>query len=57
MSLVTAFNNQMSNFMNDLSYLYPTDKKFIIFEQKFEILRKANPALMIKKYFQYIYQF
>ena len=57
MSLITAFNNQMSNFMNDLSYLYPNDKKFIIFEQKFEILRKANPALMIKKYFQYIYQF
>ena len=28
-----------------------------IFEQKFEILRKANPALIIKKYFQYIYQF
>ena len=57
MSLVTAFNNQMSNFMNDLSYLFPNDKKFMIFEQKFEILRKANPALIIKKYFQYIYQF
>ena len=37
MSLVTAFNNQMSNFMNDLSYLFPNDKKFMIFEQKFEI--------------------
>jgi len=57
MSILTQFNNQLSDFMTELIYLYPENKRFTIFNQKLEILRSVNPKLIIEKYIEFIYPF
>ena len=57
MSILTQFNNQLSDFIGELIYLYPENKRFTVFNQKLEILRSANPKLIIEKYIEFIYPF
>ena len=57
MSLLTQFNNQLSDLIKDLIYLYPGNKRFVVFNQKLLILRQANPRLIIEKFIEFIYPF
>jgi len=57
MSILTQFNNQLSDLVRELIYLYPENKRFTVFNQKLEILRSVNPKLIIEKYIEFIYPF
>ena len=49
MSILTQFNNQLSDLVGELIYLYPANTRFTVFNQKLEILRSANTKLIIEK--------
>jgi hypothetical protein len=48
MSILTAFNNHFIEFLEDVSNIFPNDKDIKKSKVSLELLKKANPRLIIK---------
>lgn len=48
MSILTAFNNHFLEFLDDVSNIFPNDKDIKKSKVSLELLKKANPKLIIK---------
>ena len=57
MSLLTAFNNQILNLINDLNKLYPHETDIKLFNEKYKIIRYANPRIIIENFIAYVYPY
>ena len=55
MSNVIAFNNQLKSLIEELIFIFPDDKKLIVFEQKFNLLKSMNKNIIIQYFFEYVY--
>lgn len=55
MNIVTAFNNQLNSMIEELIFIFPEDKKLLVFQQKFELLKSMNKTLVIQYFFEYVY--
>ena len=50
-----VFNAQLENMFKDISSIFPDNKEIKIAQMKYDSIRKMNPSLIIKIWFQYIY--
>ena len=57
MSLLTAFNNQIKNLITDLNKLYPDETDINLFNEKYKIIRYANPRIIIENFIVYVYPY
>lgn len=56
MSLFTAFNNVLLDFMDDCILVFPEEKDFNVFKKGIELLKKFNPKkipLLFKEYVKF----
>jgi len=53
-SILAGFNNHFDEFMEDLLRIFPDDVDILSSQQKFKMLRKANPKLLIGIWYQYV---
>jgi len=53
MTTLTAFNNQLASFLEELIDLFPKEKQIIVMKEKIELLRKANPRLIVEGFVKY----
>ena len=52
-TLLTAFNTQLSTFIDELTVLCPEDNDFKVFKNAFLLLKKSNPrqiSIFFSKY-------
>ena len=57
MGSLTAFNNQMSNLLNELLLSFPEDKDIKWGQMSVDLLKKTNPRLICNGFKYYIYQY
>ena len=57
MSILTAFNTQVQNLIDDLNKLYPNEKDINLFKEKFKLIKFANPRLIIENFIVYVYPY
>tara|TARA_B100000674_G_C37715024_1_gene856987 strand:- start:18 stop:410 length:393 start_codon:yes stop_codon:yes gene_type:complete len=57
MSILTAFNTQVQNLIDDLNKLYPNEKDINLFREKFKLIKFANPRLIIENFILYVYPY
>ena len=57
MSMLTAFNTQLMNLINDLSNIYPEDKELMVAKTSIELLRKANPRKVLEGFANFIFPY
>ena len=54
-NLVTVFNDQFSEFVADIQSIFPTDPDILTAKNALLAIRKANPKLLVKIWFKYVY--
>jgi hypothetical protein len=54
-NLVTVFNDHFSEFVTDIQTIFPTDPDILTAKNGLLAIRKANPKLLVKIWFNYIY--
>ena len=54
-NLVTAFNDHFSDFVTDIQSIFPTDTDILTAKNALLTIRKANPKLLVKILFNYVY--
>ena len=54
MSLLTAFNTQILNFLDDIIKIYPNDLDFLTFKNAIILLKKSNPRKIYQMFDLYI---
>jgi hypothetical protein len=54
-NLVTAFNDHFSEFVTDIQSIFPTDADILTAKNALLTIRKANPKLLVKIWFKYVY--
>lgn len=47
---VTAFNEMMEQFLDELVLTFPEEKSFVKFQASFSLVRKTRPKLTLQKY-------
>ena len=47
-SILTAFNDHFTEFVNDIQNVFPEDGDILLAKNAFTTIRKANPKLIIK---------
>lgn len=52
---LSAFNNQINEFMNDILLLFPNDIDIVNAKNSISLMKKMNPSIIIKSWYQYIY--
>mgnify|MGYP006416829457 FL=1 len=57
MSILTAFNTQVQNLIDDLKKLYPNEKDINLFREKFKLVKFANPRIIIENFIVYVYPY
>lgn len=57
MSIKQIFLQQIDNFINELSNLFPNDGDIQLFSEKYNLIRSANSKLIIEYFVQFIYPF
>jgi len=57
MSILTAFNTQVQNLIDDLKNLYPNEKDINLFREKFKLVKFANPRIIIENFIVYVYPY
>lgn len=50
MASVSAFNEMMANFLNEMGKAFPEEKGIKKFETSFDLLRKSNPRKVVEAY-------
>jgi hypothetical protein len=53
-SLLTAFNDHFTEFVNDVQNAFPDDNDILLAKNSFAAVRKANPKLIVKIWKMYI---
>ena len=53
---LTAFNNQLDEFINDILLIFPNDIDIVNAKNSISIMRKMNPTIIVKSWFLYIYK-
>jgi len=53
-SLLSAFNDHFTDFVNDIHSVFPEDNDILLAKNSFSAIRKANPKLIIKIWKAYI---
>lgn len=51
-----VFNTQLSCLFKDITSIFPDNKEILIAQTKYDAIRKMNPSLIIKIWFEYIYK-
>ena len=57
MSNLSKFNEQLLNFLGEMSKLFPEDKKLSTFYYTVDLMKKANPREIMNQFKQYVYPF
>ena len=55
-NLIPAFNNHFSEFIDDISNLFPDNVDILTAKNGLSTIRKANPKLLVKIWFTYVYE-
>ena len=55
MSAISAFNNQLIAFVEDLAQSFPEEKDLTVAVDALKALKKANPKLLHSGFMEYIY--
>ncbi len=55
-TLLRAFNTHMVEFLDDIITILPDNVGLVTTKNSFEMYKKANPALLIKIWYTYVYQ-
>jgi len=51
---VSAFNDMMQQFLDELVLTFPEEKSFVKFQASFTLLRKTRPRMVLEKYMKSI---
>jgi len=54
-TLSKTFNNQFFSFWDDILLVFPGNTDLIASKKSFETVKRANPTLMIKAWYSYVY--
>ena len=54
--LMRVFNSQLSSMFDDIHVIIPDNRDITIAQAKYDALRKMNPSLIIKIWFEFIYK-
>lgn len=54
-NLVTVFNDHFSEFVDDVQSVFPDDIDILTAKNALIAIRKANPKLIVKIWFKYVY--
>lgn len=54
-TILTGFNNQFGEFINDILRIFPNDKDLLTSKNVINLVRRGNPKLLIKIWKQNIY--
>lgn len=54
-NLVTVFNDQFAEFVNDIHNVFPDDVDILTAKNALITIRKANPKLLVKIWTKYVY--
>lgn len=54
-TVMKSFNTLFFDFMDDIITIYPENKEIKFARDKFELLKKSNPSILIKFWKPYIY--
>jgi len=54
-NLITVFNDHFSEFVSDIQSIFPTDPDILTAKNVLLTIRKANPKLLVKIWFKYVY--
>jgi hypothetical protein len=55
-TLLRAFNTHMFEFLEDIINILPNNIGLVTTKNAFELYKKANPTLLIKIWYSYVYQ-
>ena len=55
MSVKNIIIGQISNFIDELDSTFPNNKDFMIFREKYNLLRSINSQLIVDYFIQFIY--
>ena len=53
-SFLTAFNNQIDNFLDDLMVVCPNEKEFGMLKNGISIVKKTNPRIILNQFSEII---
>jgi hypothetical protein len=53
-STVSAFNDMMQQFLDELVLTFPEEKSFVKFQASFSLIRKTRPRMVLEKYMKSI---
>lgn len=56
-TILTKFNEQLINFLQEMCNLFPNDKKLSTFLFTVDLMKKANPRALMEQFKQYVYPF
>lgn len=55
-TILRAFNQHLFDFMDDIISIFPENNDIKATKTSFEMYKKANPTLLVKIWYSYIYQ-
>ena len=53
---LTLFNDHFTEFVDDILYVFPDNVDILTAKNAFEMIRKANPKIIIKVFYTYVIQ-
>lgn len=56
-SFLTAFNNQIDNFLDDLITVCPEEKEFKMLKNGISLVRKSNPRIILVQFVEMIFPY
>jgi hypothetical protein len=54
-TLLRAFNTQFFDFLKDIITIFPDNQDIKLANTSFETIKKANPTLILKAWYSYVY--
>jgi hypothetical protein len=54
-TLLRAFNSQFFDFLKDIITIFPDNQDIKLANTSFETIKKANPTLILKAWYSYVY--
>lgn len=55
-TLLRAFNTHLFEFLEDIINILPNNSSLVTTKNAFELYKKANPTLLVKIWYSYVYQ-
>ena len=55
MSVVKPFNTHLMEFVHEISEVFPKDREIKLGRMALKAIKKVNPSLLIRYWYQYIY--